>query len=82
MQFENIGDAEQGTQNFTLFQNFGKIPSQMQSSFDQTNLRKFQKKKKRNHSKFSIQELCIVHKSYAKVPNGVQVTSQQKELRL
>jgi hypothetical protein len=82
LQFENIGDAEQGTQNFTLLQNFGKIPSQMQSSFDQTNLRKFQKKKKRNHSKFSIQELCIGHKSYAKVHNGVQVTSQQKESRL
>jgi hypothetical protein len=24
LQFENIGDGEQGTQNFTLLQNFGK----------------------------------------------------------
>jgi hypothetical protein len=60
-------------------QNFGKIPSQMQSSFEKKIAKSWFKKKK-NHSKFSIQELCIVHKSYVKVHNGVQVTSQQKEL--
>jgi hypothetical protein len=78
---KNIGDEEQDTQNFTLLQNFGKISSQTQSSSSvQKKMAKFRKKKKKNHSKFSIQWLCIVHKSYAKVHNGVQVTSQQKEL--
>jgi hypothetical protein len=76
---KNIGDEEQDTQNYTLLQNFGKIPSQMQSSVEKE-IAKFHKKEKKNHSKFSIQWLCIVHKSYAKVHNGVQVTSQQKEL--
>jgi hypothetical protein len=55
LQFENIGDEEQGTQNFTLLPNFGKLPSQMQSSFEEK-IAKFREKKKKNHSKFSIQE--------------------------
>ncbi len=47
LQFENIGDEEQGTQNFTLLQNFGKIPSQMQSSFEKK-IANFQKKKEKS----------------------------------